>query len=858
MKKKLFSFFFFAVIILGASSPMIDYSLARRFNKEKKLNTNEDDPLAWKSEMDAIYDNPSSDYNGNFVDYFSDSKTYYLKEDINYQSTIDSNVTIYGENANINLVANSTFNGDNHEIQNRYNQSELETFINENYQIFEDFSENKSDLLNKIFLFNLFDNEKVINLTFNNSPFIVNETKGKTLMHNVNLINIKIEELNLKINAIDTKGISSKQNTFGLPLFGFKIGANTTLENSFFKEISFSGNTINLTQSDETRVLGLNFVLSLFMYISSDNTVTSIPLNFRNLEYSNWSISNNKFTTDKWDSNYINKKTMTFTPFFIGGASFRSDDYYLANKETNSKKVNSFKENTVIVSNIFFNNFEIKRNDFDGELSFNFILLPMFNDDDLVYLSFKTILLNKITIDSGELYGDNYITRSVNTILTFSNLIYSEEISDNLINEIKDSWNKKSKDVISSNEFKEFNFSSSYWDVTDGKDLELLTTSKIKINPNIIMGIDNKPYLQVVSEINNYFLTYLKYSVVKFSDGGEPETILNKEFSENDDLSFVQKNFDLEFPLDDSLSFEQNDNLEIDIWLSRNESSKLTYTINTNQINFLIYDFTNDYNSETNELNYSFSISDIFHQIDSWKLTAYHKSKILFKVSNEDKNNTNKLLSGDIKNLKLKNNTNLYFIFEVTFLIHDKKETKALLPEKNSNFRIGTINYIDKFVDKKNSWIHYNWWVLLILLIFLIFLIIILLVLMKLKKNSKEMHEVEHAMAIWAEEHQDDAAGIQLFEEFLENNYHRNDYENNDSSFNEEDINEIQYHPNHNEEQEEYFGEEIIHNDEYYSENDFEDYTEEYNEYYSEEDYDDEYSNQEINEFENDDIEEGE
>ena len=285
MNKKLYSFLFSAVIIAGISFPLLNYSVINKHNTQENIIQSENtDSEIWASEMKTVFDdNGTNDFSGQFIDYFADTKTYYLKSDIDYQDQV-----MYDKDG-VSIISDGIFNGNNHSIKNRYDKTNLEAFLNKNHYFFQKFflDAEQKKILDKLYLFNNLDNVTIMNLTFDNSPFVVTEAIHYSLFHNVNMINTNISNLNLNLKASGAKNkILEKQNTFTIPLFGFKFGSNVGVENSYFDNFTFSDNHFNLSQIGNEN-LGFNVTLSLIMFISSENTITSFPMSFKEIEFKN-------------------------------------------------------------------------------------------------------------------------------------------------------------------------------------------------------------------------------------------------------------------------------------------------------------------------------------------------------------------------------------------------------------------------------------------------------------------------------------------------------------------------------------------------------------------------------------------
>ncbi len=847
MNKKIFSFLFSTVIVLGISNPLFGYSLINDSNQESTKESDEYTPLKWKQEMDDILTN-ESDYSGEYVDYSQSSQTYYLKQDIDYTSMIENKYSIYDEkNVGINLIDGSTFNGNNHQIKNRYDQDQLQVFMEDNDSVFKSFKTGEDTKVNDLYLFSPINDEKILNLTFNNSPFVISKTTNETLLHNVNLENINISNLELSLSSSDDTPLE-KQNSFSIGLLAFELSANTILENSSFNNIVFSDNKFTLDQTKTGGKVGLNITLSLVNFISSTNTITFIPIRFSELEYNNWTIENNIISTDKWVDTFENHNAITFTPFFIGGANFLSDGF---EKEISEEKNNSFssnvingtKENNVIINDIYFNHFTIKNN--IGILNeketnaFNFILLPMFNDDDIIYISYKTIIINNMDFESDNLYAENFITVSSNTITSYSNLVYSDNTSPELKANISDYWEEKTTTTINSKQFKESNFSNYFWNTNDGEELTLKKEVKFEINSNVIIGKNNKPFLEVSSQTNNFYSTYFQYTISKSIDQENWEIITNKEIEDELSLVFLRKNFK-ELISIYSLDVNSDDYLKVDIKLSKGDDNKkleYTFEVNTNKENFMISNFSSTYNLEEKKFRYGFIIDDIFGQIKGIKLSAYQKNKLLFKEQySKDKiniisNDEDVLIDKNVGDIDIQNHNNLYFVFQVTFMIHNSEQTK-ILTQNTENFKIGNVNFIDNFNSEKIKWAHYNWWVILVIVLLIVLLIIMFLITFFIKKNKDKINDVELEMAIWSKSHQDNKTGIQIFNKYLNQNIEPSVVEEQQQITKEEvSYHNENYHNDHQEEEKDY--NDLQDNKNYY--NDLQETEKKYNNFQEEE-----------------------
>ncbi len=813
MKKKIFSLTLLGLITIGINIPLLSITKHNNtFSKEK--NEDEFAPKKWQSEMETVLDNENTDYDGEYISYQATNKIYYLKQDIDYQPMIDNGGNIYSSDTNITLIENSTFNGNGHKILNRYDKEELESFIVSNEILFEDFKNRESGHAKDLFLFTKLVDQNLVNLTFNNSPFVTNEIIGFSKLHNVNLENINISELNLNLSS-KTNLYSEKQNSFVLPLLAFQMGANAIIENSFFNEINISDNEFHLTQKSNTN-MGMNIVISLIMYVNSNNSITSIPGRFRDLEYNHWTITNNKVYSNLWSGNFINKNVITFTPFFVGGEEITSHGFKipkLMNYQTNSN-LSGTKENSIIINNIYFNDFKVLNNQaiVGGEVTqgFNFIILPMFNDDDLIFLSFKTILLgNEMVFNDENLNATNYITEATNTIISYSNLMYSTNISSSLKDEMNKNWVEEKSEKLTSNNFKEFNFNKSFWNVNDGEELSLLKEEKITIDSNLFIDENDDSYINVYSKTNNYFTTYFEYQLSKKATTDEEWTEMTSFTVENaQGIEQFKETFNFKISLKDfELSSEEQ--LKINIKTSKGDNSFIfEQEINTNQANFLIYNFTNEYDLDKNHFNYSFNLVDPFNQIKTLTLKAYYRNKLLF--SDDSLKNKSNLIEGSTKDndvdVSIKNHEDLYFIFSATYDIYGVKTTTTLIPNEVNTFKISeeNENYISDFLINPLTWTHYYWWVILIIVLLILFLFFILLTLISLKRNNKKMHVVEEAMVLWADEHQGDETGIQMFDEFIhhKDNHSKNKYihskhpleENYNKDYNEEDYYDENYY----------------------------------------------------------------
>ncbi len=786
MKKKLFSFMFFTTVVSSVFTPTFLPLETKVFNnkKDQELNNENLIPMEWKNEMDTILRSPEKDFSGKYVDYFHNSKTYYLKQDIDY-SEMNKTKNIYDGTSNIKLISGSTFNGNNHQIKNRYDKANFQSFISSNEKAFEEFGRGNVNILNKLFLFDKLENQDLVNLTFDNSPFVVNQIKGTSKLHNINLKDIDISHLSLSLKSDKTTTNNlnpiSKQNTFALPLLAFEMGSNTVVENSYYDNINFSDNNFSLTQANggwKTNV-GFNVTLSLVMYVTSDETVTSIPGVFENLEYNHWTIANNNVESNVWKPNYKNENIITFTPFFIGGNAFGTYQYFLPSDNSHSflnHNLGDAKENTININNIYFNDFNVNNN--HGKITnngaategFNFTILPMFNDDNLIFLSYKTILLgNKMNFDESNIKAINFITEESNTILSSSNLMYSESISSSLKKIMNNYWDEINNETLLTNKFKEFNYDASYWNVNNGEELTLKTDNNFSIDSNVFMGEDNNAYINVHSLTNNFIPTYFEYDLSKKTSSSSTwASVKSDSFDKTKGIDLFENNFDYAIPLS-LFDFTSDDQLKLEIKTSKSEDSFVyTTEINTNQENFLIYDFTNSYDSDKDKLTYSFSVTDTFKQIKSWELAAYQKNKKLFAREgngfNSNTKNQDKKFSSSIK---INNPNDLYFIFSITYDVHGVEKTTTLTPENHNQFRILEENFIDNFLSKPFTWMHYYWWVILIIILLIIFIIFILLTLAKLRKNKSEMNDVEDAMALWVQENQYNYEGAEMFREYI-------------------------------------------------------------------------------------------
>ncbi len=780
MKKKLFSFLFVVVLILGVQVPIIN-NLTTKILDGQKLDNKEYLPLQWEQEMEDIYnENPDTGIiQGKFVDYYADSRTYYLKQDIDYSEMVNDKVSIYDDLLNIMLTPDSTFNGNNHQIINRYDHDQFQDFLDKNGGVFQLFIESESgrNKLNSLYLFNQLDNQRLINLTFNNSPFVVNKILGFSTLHNVNLMNVNISNLKVELSPRSTEYLNEqKQNNFTLPILAFRVGVNTIIENSYYDYISFENNEFNLTQNDETN-LGLNVSFSLIMFISAEEEFFANPAIFKNLEYDYWIISNNTVISDGWKDTYINENLITFTPFFVGGIAFSEVNYELDNSNLlkNRKLPTADLENSINISDIYFNHFTIENNigtikdKNNDKNAFNFIMLPMFNDDNLIYLSYQTILLGeKIDIVTDDLQMLNYLTSKTNTVFSYSNLMYSETVSDILANEISSTWHKETNENLFSKKFKEGNFNNSYWNgEVENEALSLKKESNFIVDPNIFNKDDNQTYFHVDSLINNFLPTYFSYELSKRGKKSKWEVLASEEITDEDSLVFYQNNFSKDILLND-FNFQRNDKIRLKVNTSRSDNSLVfSKEINNQQANFFIYDFNNSYDSKNKEFQYSFLISDTFKQIKGWRLSIYQRSKRLFSVEVRDNN-----VLPYSETIDLDNQKDLYFVFEIIYDIDGVENSTILIPN-NDNFKLGEVNYIDSFVTNQFSWIHYNWWTIVVLVLFLLFLFFIFLMLFKIRKSNKKMSKTKEAMSGWIASHRDNFVGAELFNEFIhQENYH--------------------------------------------------------------------------------------
>ncbi len=793
MKKKTFSLLFLGMTLFGVFTPITSLFIPKTISEIK--NEEIFAPLEWQKEMENILASPANDYSGNYVDYDAINKIYYLKQDIDYESMILNGNNIYDDSTNITLVKESTFNGNNHSIKNRYDHKQFNDWLDKHKELFQRFSifDTEKKNLDGLYLFSEIYNQNIVNLTFDNSPFIVEEVLQFSSFDNVNLINIDISNFNLELSTIETR-FSEKQNNFVIPIFGFRVGANTIIKNSYYENISFTNNVFNLEQTGKKTPLGLSVTFSLIMYIEDESEFpySSKPAIFENLEYNNWTITNNKVISDTWDERLINNNVITFTPFFVGGAFFTKAEYKLYNpKNINHNILNQAKEQSIIIEKVNFNNFTINNNvgiietTNEEKEGFNFILLPLFNDDNLISISFNTILLGKgIDIETDELLSNNFITSESNTILYYSNMIYSEDTSLLLKRELNLFWEEKTEEELQSSSFKKANFNSSYWNVNDNEEISLLKTNDFLIDPKIIIGKDNLPYLHFNSLMNNFLPTYFSCKATLKSNDGSETILIDEKVTDKEALVPFQSNFDYFLPIKDE--FKIDDEIDVIVATSKSDDDFIfEQLINAKQQDFFIYDFTNSYDVTTQTLTYNFVLVDIFNQIKGWTLIGYQRNRELFTNSYDKANSINE--PRKIKDVKINNQQNLYFIFSITYNNNIKKQTMILLP--NDNFTLGEVNFINTFLTTPFTWMHYYWWTIIILVLFILLLIIIIFVLFRLKKGKKKTKVTEQAIQEWVNTHQENIKDI----DNLNNSFEQDDgyYIQVSKTFIEKEIEEI-------------------------------------------------------------------
>ncbi len=811
MKNKYFSLLFSSVIILGTFSGTV---VNREFNNlttssehRSSGKNREFDPLTWKKEMAKIKENDNYhrniDFKGEYVDYFNNSKTYYLKQDIDYAPLVDSGMDIYNRNtSSIVLVDGSTFNGNNHQIKNRYDRSELEHFIQYNPTVFESFSNSTYySAETSLYLFDLVNNVTVENLTFNNSPFVTGLASGKSVFHNVNLVNIDISGLSIKAAPFSFNGYT-KQNSFDISLFAREFDSNVVLENSYFDNINISDNHFILNQNPSYD-LGLSVDFSLVTLISDKYTVDA-PVRFENLEYQNWTIRDNTVSVKNWKADFINKNLITFSPFFVGGSRFSYERYHKATHNNNAldSKSNSVFETKILVQNIYFSDFVFENNrgvhvnTSELDEGINLSLLPMFNDDGIIEMNFQTILINNINISkSSQITFDNYVTSWANTTISFGDLMFFDNIAQTLatlLEKLPTPWVSKASALITDQVFKERFFSSEYWNTFQDQELTLKKEPWFAINKTIKLDENKNPALVATSTLGNFKPTYFKYVVSSSNNNKTWKILQEKEFDEETikgsiwEHSFLNKYFDIS-----SLDINSDDYLKVDIFWGRDD--KKIFNINTNQPNFFVYDFTNNYDATKQEFNYHFIVNNHLRQLNSLELSLDDSSTNIFQTTIVvDQNEDIQEINGSMSVVVTPPKTSI-FTFTANYTAFGEHYSYSLSPKNGRNFEFGFgENYIKNFqtidfpmptgITQKTKIIIES----ISLVILIIILVIILFVVFKINKNKQEINKLEEAMLSWS---QVNGGNNKASQEFIDNQEDEFDFNYEEENFDYEEEN---------------------------------------------------------------------
>ncbi len=316
-----------------------------------------------------------------------------------------------------------------------------------------------------------------------------------------------------------------------------------------------------------------------------------------------------------------------------------------------------------------------------------------------------------------------------------------------------------------------------FWDVS-GANLSLKTNYQFDVDNQIIYE-NNAPTINLNSELNNFLPTIFEVELFK-------NDVLVQTYDLTSEINTINFTNNVNTQVDISLIFVEDftwqDQVSLHFKLSEaNPLLDFTIAFDNQTNNSYIYDFQNTYNKDTKTLSYEFKILDPFSQVNGWTLNAYDKNKKIFTLESDSMIKTNKsagfaTISGEETNLNLKNANSLYFVFDLEL----NSQTQAIVP--GNNFQLGEINYINEFLTSPHPWVYYYWWVILILVLILIFIVIIIIGILNAKKQRSKINQIETAMAVWAQEHDDSDAfneyitGIALVEEEPQDDY-RYDYD---------------------------------------------------------------------------------
>ncbi len=757
MRKRCLSFLF-SVLVFSTSLFFVIPKIQLLHSNEIQIEQKQAKDLAQFESFFTLMnqidsENGVSDQENDMVKYVASSKTYYLKQDLDFQLIINEGDAslLYDGTYGVNLVEGSTFNGNNHQILNRYDKDALNNFINANQKAFYVLF-NKDNTLESMYFFNEIQNASVMNLTFNNSPFVFSLI-GEGNIHNVNMINIFLDGLTIDFNNT----INNNQRAISIPLFALKLGSGVNINNSFFNNINIENNTFNITQSTSDPV-NVIFSLNGWLLKTNDSSLNTV---YSDIEMSNWNIVNNEVTTNNWTTSGFSQSSLMFTPFIINGVRYTSTSWTKDDlSSTFSATPKSAYEVSLFIKNVYMNNFyianNVKTSSSNSTDNFNISFYPFYNDDDLLNIFYDTILLNNINFEQQTVISEFYKTTSKNTIYINNNLHYLNNI-DSQLQTILFDWQADDQSAISDYNYKATKFNPEFWNLSDSN-LKLKTDYQFNVDNQIIYE-NNLPTINVNSMLNNFLPTIFEVDLLK---NDEPPTTYDLT-DEIDNINFINNaNLQADISTIFEETFISNDTVSLHFKLSEaNPLLDFTITFNNQTNNSFIYDFENTYNSDTKVLTYEFKLLDPFNQLNEWTLSVYEKNNQLFTVDSNNTSTTkmldNQTISGEITNINLTNSESLYFVFDLKL----NNQTQAIIP--GNNLQLGENNYIDSFLTNPNSWFYYYWWVILIVVLILIFMIAIIVGIINAKKQRQKINQIETAMAIWAQDHND----IHAFDDYI-------------------------------------------------------------------------------------------
>lgn len=757
MKKKWLTFFSLVYVFSMSSflaSPKIQSLTQTNHQTETKQLRDLNNLNSFFDLMDTIKtENGANDQENQMLKYVSSTKTYYLKQDLDFQPLIDAGEAskLYDGSHDIELIENSVFNGNDHLIANRYDKTALQAFMQAKQTKFFDMFD-KDTSLNRMYLFQNVNGASIFNLNFENSPFFASDIHAGNI-HNISMNDIYLDDLEVDFNNTSN---TNNRKVISIPLFFLSVGSGVNITNSTFDNINITNNTFDVT--DNNNVINIAFSLNGRYFKTDDQTLNTT---YSDIEMSNWTISGNKVLTHSWNASSFSQTSFMFSPFLINGATYTNVGW---TKDSLSSTANSSLtftprsayEASLFIKNIYMNDFYIANNTksygSNSTDAVNLTFYPFYNDDDILNVFYDTILLNNIRLENQSVISEFYKTISKNTIYVNNNLHYLDNVSDSLTS-ILNGWKADASSLISDQNYKATKFNSAFWNM-EGDQLSLKTDYQVNFNNQIIYAND-LPTINLNSQLNNFFPTVFNVELIKNNDTIKTYDLKN----EIDSLTFAN-NINTQVDISDIFAedFTYLDDVSLHIMLSEaNPLLDFTVTFDTAANNSYVYNFQNTYNSDSNIFAYGFSLLDPFEQVGDWTINAYNKNKKLFTIESDSvtkitKNNTVTNISGQKNNVSLSNPDNLYFVFEMQI----NNRLTAIVP--GNNFRLGESNYIDRFLSKPRTWMFYYWWVLLILLLLLIFVIMIIIGMVYAQKQKNKINQIETAMAIWAKDHDDSGA----------------------------------------------------------------------------------------------------